>query len=332
MERGRKSLRYCTLIGLALILSHCTEAQNLVPNPSFEENSGCPLEGNFDQKVDFWFNARPTCDYYHECEANGNGIPINTGGGGYARTGLAYAGFKVWCINSRFVGREVLGVELLEPLHVGVIYRVEFYLSMMDSIWYGSKNVGAYFSALQPDNDIDSIEGYQPQVQYDGDFITDKEGWTRVSGTFVAQGGERFLSIGNFDKYEDTEILFVHGGGVNPWHSNVYWSCAAYFIDDVSVVPDSITGIMEENENPAFSVYPNPSNGIFTLQTSEPLKHQAQLLVYDMQGRAVLRQQVQRGARSVTVQAEGLSEGIYLLSLEVNGELRLTERLSIVRD
>ncbi len=122
-------------------------------------------------------------------------------GGGYARTGLAYAGFKVWYINSRLVGREVVGVALLEPLDEGVPYRVEFHLSLLDSIWYASKNVGAYFSAQQPNSDIDSIESYQPQVRYEGDFIIEKEGWTRVSGSF--------------DSYEDTEVLFVPGGGAS---------------------------------------------------------------------------------------------------------------------
>ena len=78
---------------------------------------------------------------------------------------------------------------------------MEFHLSLLDSIWYASKNVGAYFSAQQPNSDIDSIESYQPQVRYEGDFIIEKEGWTRVSGSF--------------DSYEDTEVLFVPGGGAS---------------------------------------------------------------------------------------------------------------------
>jgi hypothetical protein len=297
------------LIISALVLSFHVGAQNLVPNPSFEENSGCPLEGDFDEKVDFWFNVRPTCDYYNECETNGNGIPISFGGG-YARTGQAYAGFKVWWIYSNFTGREVLGVELLEHLHEGVSYRVEFYLSMMDSMWYASKNVGAYFSAQQPDNDIDSIESYQPQVQYSGDFITDKEGWTRVSGSFVAQGGERFLSIGNFDKYEDTETLFVPSGGVNPSHSDVYWKLAAYFVDDVSVVPDSVTGISEEALG-SISIFPNPVRDVLHIE-GERLER---FRLFDISGREVSTSAVPQGGRNWSMDVSHLPQGVYLLEV-----------------
>ncbi len=77
----RKGIHKLALTLLVLVLSLHGQTQNLVPNPSFEDNSGCPLNGNFDEKVDFWFNARPTCDYYHECGTNEDGIPINEGGG-----------------------------------------------------------------------------------------------------------------------------------------------------------------------------------------------------------------------------------------------------------
>ena len=250
-----------------------------------------------------------------------------TGGGGYARTGQAYAGFKTWCVSSFFVGREVLGVELLEPLQGGGSYRVEFYLSMMDSIWYASKNVGAYFSDLQPDNDIDSIENYQPQIQYSGDFISEKEGWIRVSGSFVAQGGERFLSIGNFDKYEDTETLFVPGGGVNPWHSDVYWKLSAYFIDDVSVVPDSITGVGEvATEERSYKLYPNPNTGEFTLSLTMDELDIATMTVWNISGQQVHAQQLISEFNTVKLDMAG---GLYLYSITLNGTPKWTGKVSI---
>jgi hypothetical protein len=248
-------------------------------------------------------------------------------GGGYARTGQAYALFKTWCINSSQVGREVLGIELLELLHEGVTYRVEFYLSMQDSIWYASKNVGAYFSAQQPDNDIDSIENYQPQVQYSGDFITDKEGWTRVSGSFVAQGGERFLSIGNFDKYEDTETLFVPGGGVNPWHSDVYWSCSAYFIDDVSVMPDSITAVGEVvGEERSYILYPNLNSGSFTIQTELDEMDASTLEVWTVSGQQVYSTTLTNGLNTVTL---NVAQGLYLYRIMLNGTPKWTGKISV---
>lgn len=323
----RKGFSQFTLIGLALILSMVSHAQNLVPNPSFEYYTECP-EGP--GKIEFaypWLKIRGSSDYFHECGSGGFGIPISNGGGGYARTGQAQALFKTWCINSSSVGREVIGIELLESLHEGVTYRVEFYLSMQDSIWYASKNVGAYFSVLQPDSDIDSIESYQPQVRYEGDFITDKEGWTRVSGSFVAQGGERFLSIGNFDTYGETETLFVPGGGVNPWHSDVYWSCSAYFIDDVSVVPDSITSVHEVTDlESSYKLYPNPNTGEFTLSLTMDELDIATMTVWNISGQQVHNQQLQNGSNAVNLR---VAEGLYLYRVVVNDTTQWTGKISI---
>ncbi|MCB9186978.1 MAG: T9SS type A sorting domain-containing protein [Flavobacteriales bacterium] len=324
-----KGIHKLLLITLASVLSMHLHAQNLVPNPSFEDYTECPE--NTGQIINAlpWYSVRSSCDYYHECGSNGASIPINYGGGGYARTGKAYAGLKVWCVNDiSGINREVLGVPLIETLVEGEVYRVEFYLSMSDSMWYASKDVGAYFSVQQPDSDNDSIESCQPQVRYDGDFITDREGWTRVSGSFVAAGGERFLSIGNFDKYEDTETLFVPGGGVNPWHSNIYWSCSEYFIDDVSVVPDSITGINDELEikNDELSVYPNPNTGAFTVELKLQEGEAAQLQLWNLAGQQVLAQQLGNGINAIEIDAP---QGLYLYNITVNGTPKWTGKLSI---
>jgi hypothetical protein len=199
-------------------------------------------------------------------------------------------------------------VELTDELEAGKRYQVEFYVSLLDSVWYASKNIAVYFSAAQPPNNIDSIRSCQPQVRYEGDFITDKEGWTRVSGCFVAQGGEKFMSIGNFDKYEDTEILFVPGGGVYRPQQPDYWNVAAYFIDDVSVMPDSITSIQEESLS-GISVFPNPVRDVLHIE-GERLEG---LRLYDISGREVLRSSSLR--KDGEVDLSHLPQGVYLLEL-----------------
>jgi hypothetical protein len=305
----RKNICQLPLIGL-LVLSLNIQAQNLVPNTSFEYNTECPEHTGRIINALPWYSVRSSCDYYHECGSGGANIPISYGGG-YARTGQAYAGFKVWCINDGSgVNREILGVELTEALVEGYTYRVEFYLSMSDSMWYASQNVGAYFSVEQPNEAIDSIESYQPQVWYNGDFITDKEGWTRVSGSFVAQGEEKFMSIGNFDKFEDTEVLFVPGGGVAPSHSSVYWSCSEYFIDDVSVVPDSITAVREEAMN-IISVFPNPVRDVLHIE-GERLE---QIRLFDISGREVSTSAMPQGRRNWSMDVSHLPQGVYLLEV-----------------
>jgi len=72
------------------------------------------------------------------------------------------------------------------------------------------------------------VLGIVPQiVNPAGNFITDKTGWSLVTGTYIALGGEDHLVIGNFA--DDTATTPVTGlGGFYPG--------AYYYIDDVSVV------------------------------------------------------------------------------------------------
>ncbi|MCF8275934.1 MAG: T9SS type A sorting domain-containing protein [Flavobacteriales bacterium] len=311
------------LIILAL-LPLFVQGQNLVPNPSFEEHTECP---DGPGKIAFaypWENVLGSCDYFNECGTNGYRASANIVGGGGARTGQANGHFLLWSINNQQT--EILGIELITEMEAGVRYRVEFYLSMTDSIWYASKNFGAYFSAVQPPNDIDNIQSCQPQVRYEGAFITNKEGWTRVSGTFVAQGGERFLSIGNLDKYEDTETLFVPGGGVYRPQQPVYWSSSAYFIDDVSVVPDSTTSIQEAavaEKGMAFELWPNPAKEFVQFRISDSSTRSSvgmTVQVLDALGRSVAAFPLQKGVSagrgiSGEVDVSTLPTGIYFLQL-----------------
>jgi len=75
----RKGFHKLALILLALVLSLSIQAQNLVPNPSFEENSGCPTNGNFEVVLHSWYKIAGG-DYFHECGINGFGVPNNVGG------------------------------------------------------------------------------------------------------------------------------------------------------------------------------------------------------------------------------------------------------------
>jgi len=320
-----------TIMVMVLVLCLNIQAQNLVPNPSFEEHTECPDGPGRISNANPWFKVRGSCDYYNVCGTDGFDIPVSDAGGGYARTGQAYAGFKIWCVNSiSGVNREALGVPLIETLVEGEVYRVEFYLSMLDSIWYSSKNIGAYFSSTQPESNIDSIESYEPQVRYEGDFITDKEGWTSVSGTFVAQGGERFMSIGNFDKFEDTETLFVPDGGVYRPQQPVYWSCAEYFIDDVSVVPDSITSVQEVVDmERSYKLYPNPNTGTFTVELNFQDNEMAQLLIWNLAGQQVHSQMLGRGINALEMNA---AKGLYLYGITVSGVTRWTGKIVVTSE
>ncbi len=72
-------------------------AQNLVPNPNFEDYSSCPTgEGQIDVLDDWYSPTAGTPDFFHGCFGpgiGGVGVPINFMGNQLALSGKGYAGF-----------------------------------------------------------------------------------------------------------------------------------------------------------------------------------------------------------------------------------------------
>jgi hypothetical protein len=78
-------------------LAYC-EAQNLVPDPSFEIYSNCPQGSNQLDYASSWFNPSLTSpDYFNACDTIGEvSTPYNWWGFQIPRTGAAYAGIIVY--------------------------------------------------------------------------------------------------------------------------------------------------------------------------------------------------------------------------------------------
>jgi hypothetical protein len=151
--------------------------------------------------------------------------PGNDFGSQAPHTGQAYAGFILRPSNDY---REYLEIPLTAPLVGGVTYDVSFYVSLADAAQWGIDKFGAYLSvgSVGPVNNSDVL-GFAPQViNPTGNFITDKSGWTLVTGTYVALGGETHLVIGNFADNLSTTTITGLGG---------FYPGSYYYIDDVSV-------------------------------------------------------------------------------------------------
>lgn len=235
------------------------------------------------------------------------------GGGGYAHSGQAYIGVANWFLNSNN-SREYAGVGLTETLIPGKKYKVEFYVSLLDSLWYATKNIGAYFSIGQPLSDISILLSYEPQVKYTGtNFLDDKEGWIKIEGSFFADGGENFITIGNFNDDVNTDTFFVSGGGVFRPDQPTYWSSAGYFIDDVLVTLDTLTSI-NELQNVKFEVYPNPIKDIVTIETE--IREKTELQLTDVAGRVLLS--IELTNTKATIDMSAFSQGVYVAALLQN--------------
>ncbi|MCF8296183.1 MAG: T9SS type A sorting domain-containing protein [Saprospiraceae bacterium] len=215
-----------TILFLLLITVNTVISQNLVPNPSFEIYSQLPYTYT---QLDFavpWFapmGGGGSSDYFHS-------LGINTTYWGEPRNGMAYAGITLFTSpNNQY--REFIEVKLTEPLIKSTKYCVIFYVSLVDLAKYAISNYSAYFSpdTLKQNSSftLDSIFALKPQIHITNYIISDTAGWTKISGEFIAKGGEQFMTIGNFDNNANTNYQLVNFG---------QW-VAYYIYDDISVYP-----------------------------------------------------------------------------------------------
>jgi Secretion system C-terminal sorting domain len=212
---------------------------NLVLNWSFEQDSTCLLNiytcdrsGLID-----WYNPTPgaTPDWLDStCFGNsGNwGVPQNYAGWQYAKSGVSYVGLSFADLTYNY--REYVMGTLSDSLNRSNKYCVEFFVSLADSLWWACSAVGAY---LSPDricypNTMDTVIHYTPQIENPlTHFLTDKVNWAPISGEFSAEGGESFITIGNF--YSSPEYFDSVGHGGLIWRQP--YPSAYYYIDDVYV-------------------------------------------------------------------------------------------------
>ena len=215
--------------------------QNLVPNPCFSEHNRCPLGGYgyFRKNISGWNNPTfATPDYYHRCSRYESGIPENRVGVSEAKCGDGYMGIILAGkenIRSKRNWREYIQAELSTPLFKDSLYCVKFYVKHPSLCAYKSSNIGALFTKRWFRRFREKVIRRKPQIVYDKGLI-DGSKWHLVCGTYKAEGGEKFITIGNFDDYKNTEMEFIEERSNSRKYETIY---AYYLIDDVSVVPIS---------------------------------------------------------------------------------------------
>ena len=166
----------------------------------------------------------------------GGGGPKNIFGYQYARTGNGYAGVipfaNIGMANDN--RREYIETKLETPLVSRQVYCVQFYVSLSNYSWRSVNQFGAFLSV---DSVLSNIPYYeQPLIEENPQInnpttnqLNDTLNWMLISGSFMAQGGEKFLTIGNFHSDSNT-IVVLEPDSDNSIHSY-------YYIDDVVVYP-----------------------------------------------------------------------------------------------
>jgi hypothetical protein len=299
------------VLSLGCVLNLC--AQNLVPNPSFEDTVACPQTLSHSSYATGWSSFRATPDFFHSCSAAssfpGAGVPVNRLGYQYARTGEGYGGFYAFQTLGTY--REMLGIQLSFPLVVGQQYFVKLYFNRavnLDSTVLtglscnklGIRLSTTAFSSLNPAPYDGSSQFYTDTI------VTDSTGWFLLTGSFISDSAYSYLSIGNF--FPDSMVSYAS-------ESSAYK--AYYYVDDICLTTnllfcnDFTKGINEEEQSSFFSIYPNPAHGKFTMQFRESVK--GSLQIFDLTGRVVHKQPLSYNQSSYI--SSSFSPGVYFVKV-----------------
>ena len=238
------------LLFIALKLQASAQV-NYVLNPSFEQYSKCPYNSDQITFANYWSPidtighppldsfGSPNCtpEYCNKCATNSSfGAPYGGAYFHYPRAGNGMAQVQMFFDENFTISykRDYLQGRLSKPLITGKSYCVSFFVALEQASTYAVNHIGAYLD----DGEIDTTQTcglpqttHIPQVQ-SLNVINDTLNWTKIEGSFIANGTEKFITIGNFyDKANTTYVPSIsHGNGGVTW----------YLVDDVSVVESDI--------------------------------------------------------------------------------------------
>lgn len=204
-------------------------SQNLIPNPSLEQHTGCPEQPGQIHLASHWFSSNmATPDYFNDCSPGLDyGAEFNKKGGQVAHSGHAYAGLQFYNLN-RNEFFEYIETLLDSALIAGQLYCIRGFVGLGQSA-YAIREIGAVLSV----NELkaqQSVKITLPHISLtSGKYLDDQNEWMCIQGIYKAKGKERFLTLGNFTPGDDF------------WHvqlqsttDSLFKSCY-YFIDDLSL-------------------------------------------------------------------------------------------------
>ncbi len=302
------------LLLFLLPLSLCGQI-NLVPNPSFEDTVACPVTGWINNATQWYNPTNYSPDYYNECvpysQSNCFSVPNNSYGNQPAKSGNAYAGIVTAFMGSSNSLREYIQTQLIDTLTGGKKYYLRYYVCLSDSSPYAVNNIGAYFSNNSIGSTDNFVLPYTPQVDNNAFLnpLAIRNVWIAVQDSFIAQGGERYLTIGNFHNDLNTDTTTDN---VNTSQQYGY-----YFIDDITLDTSNnfSTSIQPQQiELGNILIFPNPAGGSIFIHMDKIVNGDYELI--DAYGNSILKQSfIMLDNTDIQINCEDLNNGIYILRI-----------------
>lgn len=211
------------------------EGQNMVENGNFDQTAGkLRRTGQIDQATGWISPTGVSADLFSEDAKMPDVLaPENVYGKEDPKSGSGYAGVIVFSYNDK-EKRTYITTRLNAPMKKGMRYKVQFYASLAELSKYSANRLGAHFSKRE----ISTNEKVPALIEETHVEHPEKEafsglyGWDLVCGEYVAEGGEKYMTIGNFTPNNDV----TYERSKKPRDVKGTQIIAAYYyIDDISV-------------------------------------------------------------------------------------------------
>jgi outer membrane protein OmpA-like peptidoglycan-associated protein len=246
-------------VGMTSLSAIAQQGENLVPNGSFEATDGKVKKlGSIESAMGWTSPTGARADLFTPGKVPEINTPDNVFGKEAAKEGSNYAGIVGFSYGNK-VPRTYLMVKLDAPLKKGMKYCVKFNASLAESSKYASNNIGANFSKKPFATDEKTIiKDVAHVLHYDNENhkINQTYNWDQICGTYEAEGGEKYLTIGNF--YPDDKTKSENNK--KPKDMKIDQVIAAYYyIDDVSVLlineGEKCDCLVEEKDDYSTTIY-----------------------------------------------------------------------------
>jgi OOP family OmpA-OmpF porin len=230
----KKIVLAAVCFGLLNLSTAQAQDDNLVENPSFDETEGKLKKLGQIDVAKGWSSATQGEASLFSADSRNEliGIPDNEYGRQKTDDGEYYAGLVFYAYQNKSP-RSYITTELLSTLTEGGKYCVKYQVTLSDLSKYGCNNLGMQFTKKKVGMDNENhLLMENPLMRSKNTVITEMDIWTNVCNVYEAEGGEQYLTIGNFKTNEATDYKKVKRP---KGFSSAQKAVAYYYIENVEV-------------------------------------------------------------------------------------------------
>lgn len=222
-------------LGVLSLGAIAQEGENLIDNGSFESTDKSPKKLGSIENATGWVSPTGVrADLFTSSKIPDINVPENIYGKEHPKEGGNYAGIVGYSYGNK-VPRSYVMTKINVPLKKDMRYCVKFNVSLAEASKYATNNIGAKLSKkpFGTDSKLPLIDDASLlHFNNDHKIMSARYDWTEVCGVVIAEGGEKYITIGNFSSDDDTKQERMKK---DPNVKTTQIIAAYYYVDDVSI-------------------------------------------------------------------------------------------------